>query len=149
MESFLLRMTDSRVYRSRFALILVAVLASCSGGSSPSTSSDSQVLSATTQTVTVASGGTLSLPSGETLVIPPGALTQDTTITMQTLAVPPAGAAVSLSLPTGYEAAGPVVELLPDGLTFAPNSPARLTFPIVSPNPDERSYLIHIDSRWE
>src|SRR5258706_1937219 len=66
-----------------------------------------------------ASGGTVTVPNGPTLTIPAGALSGDTTITVET---------VPGATPSGAVSA--VYKFGPDGTTFA--QPVTVTFPVIS-----------------
>lgn len=113
---------------------------------------DVLVLATTTKTVSATQGGTLTLLSGEKLVIPPGALAEDTDITLRTIAARKNNTTststipdpLTTPLPPGYVSAGTIVELLPDGLPFQPELPAVLTLPVNSQNLSDSTHLIYV-----
>ncbi|MBL8018072.1 MAG: hypothetical protein JNM27_00280 [Leptospirales bacterium] len=77
--------------------------------------------SSVSQHVSAASGGTLYLNNEVTLTIPPGSLSEDTTIEIKKLAqIPDADR-------QGFTAFSQAYELLPEGTTFDPSKPARLS----------------------
>ena len=92
--------------------------------------------------VIAAQGGTVTA-GGATLTIPPGALSQDTTITV-TITSP------GSSLPDSSTIRGSVFDLGPDGTTFI--TPATLTLPMdATPAANERaviSFLDPIANQW-
>lgn len=81
-----------------------------------------------TAVVSAAEGGTVRLPDGAQVVIPPGALAQDTAITLS---------ATDLPAPGGYSPFSKVYRFEPDGLQFL--KPVAVTIPFqVQPGQDPR-----------
>lgn len=72
-----------------------------------------------------AAGGTLTGPDGVQLVVPPGALNQDTTLTITRLSAP------AQPLPEGYTATTAMYEFTPHGQVFA--APVTLRMPVRAP----------------
>lgn len=95
--------------------------------------------------VTPAAGGTLTLGS-TTVTVPPGAVASPTTITIQT--IDPTSVA---NLPPGFTSVGPMVALLPHGLTFS--QPVTVTLGHTSTAPTSTLGVLSLDDEqdtsWE
>lgn len=110
------------------------------GGAAGDTGDDTSTLE-----VTPEAGGTLTL-GGATVTIPPNAVSEPTTITLAEL--DPESVA---ELPGGYQAEGPMLALLPHGLTFS--EPVTITLGHTSMEPPQNLAVLRLDdeadSSWE
>lgn len=108
--------------RAAVLVMMLALVAGCSGSDTATTASTSSVISASA-TIDL-TGGTLIGPDGVTVVVPPGALDQPTTITITRTS---AGAPAALD---AYPVAGNVYEFTPHNLLF--NRPVIIRAPVPS-----------------
>ena len=106
------------------ALLIVVALMLNIGACSSSGGGDSSARGVVSSSAMVgAAGGTVGSNANAYIVIPPGALDQDTMISI--------GSGSNIALPGGFDITGPAVEASPDGLTF--NTAATIAIP-VDPN---------------
>jgi len=110
------------------------------GGAAGETGGDTR-----TAEITPEAGGTLTL-GGATVAIPPNAVAEPTTVTLEQ--IDPESVA---ELPGGYEAAGPMLVLLPHGLSFS--EPVTITLEHTSDAPPQDLAVLRLDdetdSSWE
>lgn len=110
------------------------------GGAAGETSGDTSTLE-----VTPEAGGTLTL-GGATVTIPPNAVAEPTMVTLEQ--IDPESVA---ELPSGYEAEGPMLALLPHGLSFS--EPVTITLSHTSTAPPQNLAVLRLDdeadSSWE
>jgi hypothetical protein len=116
-------------WRRVTAGILLGLLAGCSTGDSPPPQSTTPAPNSTSTTITAAAGGTLTSQDGKaTLTFPPGAVAQDTVVTITP--VDPK------SLPASLQGADLAFDLKPDGPQFAQPVQVSVTVPETPKQPD-------------
>lgn len=109
-------------WRRATAGILFGLLVGCSTGDSPPTPAPTPAPNSTSTTITAAAGGTLTSQDGKaTLTFPPGAVPQDTVVTITP--VDPK------SLPASLQGADLAFDLKPDGLQFTQPVQVTVTVP--------------------
>lgn len=115
--------------RRAMAGMLLALLAGCSTGDSAPTPSTTPAPNSTSTTITAAAGGTLTSQDGKaTLTFPPGAVAQDTVVTITP--VDPK------TLPASLQGADLAFDLKPDGLQFAQPVQVSVTVAETPTQPD-------------
>lgn len=85
-------------------------------------------------TVTAATGGTVAGPASSNIEIPAGALSQDVTVTLRSIA------AAGVPTPTGFEALGDALDVQPTGLTLSAGG--VLTLPVPETLPEGRELAL-------